>query len=147
MTDPSTTTATAKPQATKEPDAESGTTDGPDWADGTSGGYATATPEYTYWSEIIAPTCTEQGYTYYHCNEDSSKDYKSEYVNALGHDFQNGYCTRCGAQDPNAATQEPTQEPTATEAPAPDAPADSGTSGSGDTPDWASENSDSTPEA
>ena len=85
--------------------------------------------------------------TYYHCNEDSSKDYKSEYVNALGHDFQNGYCTRCGAQDPNAATQEPTQEPTATEAPAPDAPADSGTSGSGDTPDWASENSDSTPEA
>ena len=59
----------------------------------------------------------------------------------------NGYCTRCGAQDPNAATQEPTQEPTATEAPAPDAPADSGTSGSGDTPDWASENSDSTPEA
>ena len=112
---------------------------------------ATPDPEYTYWSEIIAPTCTEQGYTYYHCNEDSSKDYKSEYVNALGHDFQNGYCTRCGAQDPNAATQgptqEPTQEPTATEAPAPDAPADSGTSGSGDTPDWASENSDSTPEA
>ena len=149
VTDPSTTTATAKPQATKEPDAESGTTDGPDWADGTSGSYATATPEpeYTYWSEIIAPTCTEQGYTYYHCNKDSSKDYKSEYVNALGHDFQNGYCTRCGAQDPNAATQEPTKEPTATEAPAPDAPADSGTSGSGDTPDWASENSDSTPEA
>ena len=68
-------------------------------------------------------------------------------MNALGHDFQNGYCTRCGVQDPNAATQEPTQEPTATEAPAPDAPADSGTSGSGDTPDWASENSDSTPEA
>ena len=33
---------------------------------------------YTHlWSEIIAPTCTEQGYTYYHCNEDSSKDYKS----------------------------------------------------------------------
>ena len=127
--------------------SDSSSSNGPDWADGTSGSYATATPEYTYWSEIIAPTCTEQGYTYYHCNEDSSKDYKSEYVNALGHDFQNGYCTRCGAQDPNAATQEPTQEPTATEAPAPDAPADSGTSGSGDTPDWASENSDSTPEA
>ena len=143
-------TATAKPEATEEPDEDSASaTDGPDWADGTSGSYATATPdpEYTYWSEIIAPTCTEQGYTYYHCNEDSSKDYKSEYVNALGHDFQNGYCTRCGAQDPNAATQEPTQEPTATEAPAPDAPADSGTSGSGDTPNWASENSDSTPEA
>lgn len=146
VTNPSTTTATAQPQATKEPDAASGTTDGPDWADGTSGTTATATPgaEYTYWSEVIAPTCTEQGYTYYHCNEDSSKDYKSEYVNALGHDFQNGYCTRCGAQDPNyatpaptqAPTQEPAQEPSATEAPAPDAPADSG---SGDNPDWASE--------
>ena len=148
----SSTTATIAPETTEAPDedaSDSSSSNGPDWADGTSGSYATATPdpEYTYWSEIIAPTCTEQGYTYYHCNEDSSKDYKSEYVNALGHDFQNGYCTRCGAQDPNAATQEPTQEPTATEAPAPDAPADSGTSGSGDTPDWASENSDSTPEA
>ena len=148
----SSTTAAIAPETTEAPDedaSDSSSSNGPDWADGTSGSYATATPdpEYTYWSEIIAPTCTEQGYTYYHCNEDSSKDYKSEYVNALGHDFQNGYCTRCGAQDPNAATQEPTQEPTATEAPAPDAPADSGTSGSGDTPDWASENSDSTPEA
>ena len=146
----SSTTATIAPETTEAPDedaSDSSSSNGPDWADSTSGSYATATPEYTYWSEIIAPTCTEQGYTYYHCNEDSSKDYKSEYVNALGHDFQNGYCTRCGAQDPNAATQEPTQEPTATEAPAPDAPADSGTSGSGDTPDWASENSDSTPEA
>ena len=148
----SSTTAAIAPETTEAPDkdaSDSSSSNGPDWADGTSSSYATATPEpeYTYWSEIIAPTCTEQGYTYYHCNEDSSKDYKSEYVNALGHDFQNGYCTRCGAQDPNAATQEPTQEPTATEAPAPDAPADSGTSGSGDTPDWASENSDSTPEA
>ena len=148
----SSTTAAIAPETTEAPDedaSDSSSSNGPDWADGTSSSYATAAPdpEYTYWSEIIAPTCTEQGYTYYHCNEDSSKDYKSEYVNALGHDFQNGYCTRCGAQDPNAATQEPTQEPTATEAPAPDAPADSGSSGSGDTPDWASENSDSTPEA
>ena len=148
----SSTTAAIAPETTEAPDedaSDSSSSDGPDWADGTSGSYATATPdpEYTYWSEIIAPTCTEQGYTYYHCNEDSSKDYKSEYVNALGHDFQNGYCTRCGAQDPNAATQEPTPEPTATEAPAPDAPADSGTSGSEDTPNWASDNSESIPEA
>lgn len=148
----STTTATTAPETTEAPDedtSDSSSSDGPDWADGTSGSYATATPEpeYTYWSEIIAPTCTEQGYTYYHCNEDSSKDYKSEYVNALGHDFQNGYCTRCGAQDPNAATPEPIQEPTATEAPATDVPADSGTSGSEDTPNWAADNSESIPEA
>lgn len=134
----STTTATAKPEATEEPDEDSDSAaDGPDWADGTSGSYATATPEpeYTYWSEVIAPTCTEQGYTYYHCNEDSSKDYKSEYVNALGHDFQNGYCTRCGAQDPNYVSPNPTEEPAAT----PDVPADSGADSSEDTPNWASD--------
>ncbi len=148
----STTTTTAVPETTEAPDedtSDSSSSNGPDWADGTSGSYATATPdpEYTYWSEIIAPTCTEQGYTYYHCNEDSSKDYKSEYVNALGHDFQNGYCTRCGAQDPNTATLEPTQEPTATEAPATDVPADSGSDSSEDTPNWASDNGESAPEA
>jgi len=79
----SSTTATIAPETTEAPDedaSDSSSSNGPDWADGTSGSYATATPEYTYWSEIIAPTCTEQGYTYYHCNEDSSKDYKSEYV-------------------------------------------------------------------
>ena len=105
----SSTTAAIAPETTEAPDedaSDSSSSNGPDWADGTSGSYATATPdpEYTYWSEIIAPTCTEQGYTYYHCNEDSSKDYKSEYVNALGHDFQNGYCTRCGAPESNGGS-------------------------------------------
>lgn len=30
---------------------------------------------YTYWTEVIQPTATTQGYTIYHCNEDPSKDY------------------------------------------------------------------------
>ena len=112
----SSTTAAIAPETTEAPDedaSDSSSSNGPDWADGTSGSYATATPdpEYTYWSEIIAPTCTEQGYTYYHCNEDSSKDYKSEYVNALGHDFQNGYCTRCGARFDAAYIQNSTGVP------------------------------------
>ena len=59
----SSTTATIAPETTEAPDedaSDSSSSNGPDWADGTSGSYATATPEYTYWSEIIAPTCTER---------------------------------------------------------------------------------------
>ena len=55
----------------------------------------------TYWDEVIAPTCTEQGYTLHHCNEDSSKDYRDSYVNPTGHNYVNGVCTNCGAEDPN----------------------------------------------
>ena len=33
------------------------------------------------------PTCTEQGYTEYHCTKDSSHDYNDNYVPALGHDY------------------------------------------------------------
>lgn len=56
----SSTTAAIAPETTEAPDedaSDSSSSVGPDWADGTSGSYATATPdpEYTYWSEIIAP--------------------------------------------------------------------------------------------
>ncbi|HIX17347.1 MAG TPA: SGNH/GDSL hydrolase family protein [Candidatus Gemmiger faecavium] len=39
---------------------------------------------YTYWDETIAPTCSEQGYTIHHCNEDSNRDYIDNYVPATG---------------------------------------------------------------
>ncbi len=39
---------------------------------------------YTYWDEVIAPTCSEQGYTIHHCNEDSNRDYIDNYVPATG---------------------------------------------------------------
>ena len=48
---------------------------------------------------VTAPTCTEKGYTTHTCACGDS--YKDSYVNALGHNFKNGACTRCGAKDPN----------------------------------------------
>ena len=60
-----------------------------------------AEPEYTYTDQVIAPTCTEQGYTLHTCNEDPARSYQDSYVDALGHDYQEGTCTRCGAKDPD----------------------------------------------
>ena len=54
---------------------------------------------HSYTAAVTAPTCTEQGYTTYTCSCGDS--YKSDYKDALGHDYQNGTCTRCGAKDPS----------------------------------------------
>ena len=54
---------------------------------------------HEYSSEVIAPTCTEQGYTTYTCSCGDS--YAADYVDALGHDYAEGTCTRCGEADPN----------------------------------------------
>ena len=43
------------------------------------------TPDETK-AEVTAPTCTEQGYTTYHC-ETCGQDYKDDYVNARGHEM------------------------------------------------------------
>ena len=55
---------------------------------------------HSYTAAVTAPTCTEQGYTTYTCSCGDS--YKSDYKDALGHDYKNGACTRCGAKDPGA---------------------------------------------
>ena len=56
--------------------------------------------EYTYTDTVVAPTCTEQGYTLHICNEDESKSYKDSYTDALGHDWDGknlgAKCKRCG---------------------------------------------------
>ena len=54
---------------------------------------------HSYTAAVTVPTCTEQGYTTYTCSCGDS--YKSDYKDALGHDYQNGTCTRCGAKDPS----------------------------------------------
>ena len=46
---------------------------------------------------IIEPTCTTQGYTLYKCTA-CGKTYKDDYTSALGHNYQNGTCSRCGNQ-------------------------------------------------
>ena len=56
---------------------------------------------HQYEETVIAPTCTEQGYTRHTCVCGDS--YEDSYVPALGHSFENGACIRCGAADPAGA--------------------------------------------
>ena len=54
---------------------------------------------HNYASKVVQPTCTDQGYTIHTCSCGNS--YKDSYVNALGHSYSGGACTRCGQKDPN----------------------------------------------
>ena len=54
---------------------------------------------HNYASKVVQPTCTVQGYTIHTCSCGNS--YKDSYVNALGHSYSGGACTRCGQKDPN----------------------------------------------
>lgn len=60
--------------------------------------------EHSYVDTITPPTCTEQGYTTHTC--ECGDSYVDSYVLALGHDFKNGVCIRCGevAKDNNPFT-------------------------------------------
>ena len=79
---------------------------------------ATPEPNYTYWDEVVEPTCTEQGYTIHHCDQDSSRDYTDSYTDPLGHTEPdaNGYCTRCQTL---IVTITPTPVPSPSPTPAP----------------------------
>jgi len=59
---------------------------------------------HDYKSEVIAPTCTEQGYTHVYCTR-CSDQYKTDYVDATGHSYKAQYkadkqheytCENCG---------------------------------------------------
>lgn len=63
---------------------------------------------HTYQASAVAATCTEPGYTLYTCSK-CGESYRSSFVPALGHNFVNGTCTRCGAADPDYV---PVDEPT-----------------------------------
>ena len=54
---------------------------------------------HNYASKVVQPTCTAQGYNIHTCSCGNS--YKDSYVNALGHSYSGGACTRCGQKDPN----------------------------------------------
>ena len=56
--------------------------------------------EHAYEAVVTAPTCTEAGYTTYTCSK-CGESYVADEVAALGHDYRNGVCTRCGAADPD----------------------------------------------
>ena len=55
---------------------------------------------HDYKDEVIAPTCTEAGCTLHTCSR-CNDSYKDTETAALGHNFVDGVCTRCGAKDPN----------------------------------------------
>ncbi|MGN0458732.1 MAG: leucine-rich repeat protein [Eubacterium sp.] len=53
-----------------------------------------------YSTEIIAPTCTEDGYTLHSCSI-CGYSYKDDYIMSTGtHNYVNGFCTQCNEQDP-----------------------------------------------
>ncbi len=55
---------------------------------------------HRYISMTVEPRCESQGYTQYGCYY-CYDYYEDTYVPALGHQYENGYCTRCDAKDPN----------------------------------------------
>jgi hypothetical protein len=55
---------------------------------------------HAYMQAVTAPTCTQQGYTTYTCSCGDS--YVDDYVDALGHKYENGICTGCGQAEPEA---------------------------------------------
>ena len=61
---------------------------------------------HSYVETVTAPTCKKQGYTTHTCTRcgDSFKDNETP---ALGHNYQKGVCTRCGAKDPKAPENRP----------------------------------------
>lgn len=68
---------------------------------GASASYELTVTDHKYDAIVSAPTCTEKGYTKHTCSicKDS---YTDEVTEALGHKFENGVCTVCGAKDPQA---------------------------------------------
>ena len=53
---------------------------------------------HNYFDSVKAATCTEQGYTEHVC-EICGDTVIDTYTDALGHQFENGVCVRCGAKD------------------------------------------------
>ncbi|MBQ7638581.1 MAG: hypothetical protein IJS90_06755 [Clostridia bacterium] len=59
-----------------------------------------AAHSYTVLVEEKAATCTEGGYKIYKCAACDLTETRDR-VNALGHNYEDGVCTRCNAADPN----------------------------------------------
>ncbi len=56
---------------------------------------------------VVSPTCTEGGYTLYECTDDGCEySYIDNRVPALGHAYDNYFCTRCFALDKQAPDTE-----------------------------------------
>ena len=67
-------------------------------------GEKAAAHEHSYEAVVTAPTCTEGGYTTYTC--ECGDSYVADETEALGHDYVDGVCTRCGDVE-----EQPVQNP------------------------------------
>lgn len=54
--------------------------------------------EHTYTETVVASTCTEDGYTLHRCSN-CYYSYRTDYVDATGHNYVDGVCTVCGASE------------------------------------------------
>ncbi|MBQ7345578.1 MAG: hypothetical protein IJW45_05905 [Oscillospiraceae bacterium] len=54
--------------------------------------------EHSYTSVVTDPTCTERGYTTHTCQK-CGDSYTDSYVETIGHDYEDGVCTQCGATE------------------------------------------------
>ena len=61
---------------------------------------------HNYVSTVTAPTCTNQGFTLHTCSG-CGDSYKDSYIAALGHNYQDDVCIRCGARDPDYPGEKP----------------------------------------
>ena len=55
---------------------------------------------HDYKEEFIEPTCTDKGYTVFTCMR-CGDSYEGNQTEVLGHQFDEGICTRCGYEDPD----------------------------------------------
>ena len=55
---------------------------------------------HDYIASAVPPSCTEPGYTTYTCTR-CNDSYTGDNVPAAGHHFVDGFCTVCGAEDPD----------------------------------------------
>lgn len=55
--------------------------------------------DHEYDSVITEPTCEEKGYTTHTCTK-CGDTYKDSYIDALGHQYEDGICTQCGKTEP-----------------------------------------------
>lgn len=66
-----------------------------------NGDWVTKCSNHEFVETIVAPTCTESGYTVQKCSvcgEETGE--RTNLVAPLGHEYKNGVCIRCGAPEP-----------------------------------------------
>ncbi|MGI5964040.1 MAG: hypothetical protein ACOX7N_10110 [Lawsonibacter sp.] len=74
--------------------------------------------QYDMVEEIVQPTCTQSGGCYWTCQNCGTRclmvgrpDWNALNQSALGHNFENGICTRCGISDPTYTPPAPETQP------------------------------------